>query len=138
MTRMTGPDCAAMCNLINTHTHKRRLPFSRKMNSRARRHRPEKALGVSNLKINNTPPAPPHTQLRRDLHFGGKVEAVREIPREKDGPQHPQSYSVEADGNDEGDERHVHQFPQLIRQLEGGRVLGGGGGVEWSGGQGGG
>ena len=21
MTRMTGPDCAAMCNLINTHTH---------------------------------------------------------------------------------------------------------------------
>ena len=30
MTRMTGPDCAVMCNLINTHTHththtKRRL-----------------------------------------------------------------------------------------------------------------
>ena len=22
MTRMTGPDCADMCNLINTHTHK--------------------------------------------------------------------------------------------------------------------
>ena len=22
MTRMTGPDCAVMCNLINTHTHK--------------------------------------------------------------------------------------------------------------------
>ena len=21
MTRMTGPDCAVMCNLINTHTH---------------------------------------------------------------------------------------------------------------------
>ena len=21
MTRMTGPDCADMCNLINTHTH---------------------------------------------------------------------------------------------------------------------
>ena len=21
MTRMTGPDCAGMCNLINTHTH---------------------------------------------------------------------------------------------------------------------
>ena len=23
MTRMTGPDCAVMCNLINTHTHTR-------------------------------------------------------------------------------------------------------------------
>ena len=23
MTRMTGPDCAVMCNLINTHTHAR-------------------------------------------------------------------------------------------------------------------
>ena len=22
MTRMTGPDCAVTCNLINTHTHK--------------------------------------------------------------------------------------------------------------------
>ena len=22
MTRMTGPDCAVMCNLINTHAHK--------------------------------------------------------------------------------------------------------------------
>ena len=21
MTRMTGPDCAVMCNLVNTHTH---------------------------------------------------------------------------------------------------------------------
>ena len=21
MTRMTGPDCAVMCNLINAHTH---------------------------------------------------------------------------------------------------------------------
>ena len=21
MTRITGPDCAVMCNLINTHTH---------------------------------------------------------------------------------------------------------------------
>ena len=21
MTRMTGPDCAVICNLINTHTH---------------------------------------------------------------------------------------------------------------------
>ena len=21
ITRMTGPDCAVMCNLINTHTH---------------------------------------------------------------------------------------------------------------------
>ena len=21
MTRMTGPDCAVMCNFINTHTH---------------------------------------------------------------------------------------------------------------------
>ena len=24
MTRMTGPDCAVMCNLINTHTHTQR------------------------------------------------------------------------------------------------------------------
>ena len=23
MTRMTGPDCVVMCNLINTHTHAR-------------------------------------------------------------------------------------------------------------------
>ena len=25
MTRMTGPDCAVMCNLLNTHTHTRSL-----------------------------------------------------------------------------------------------------------------
>ena len=25
MTRMTGPDCAVMCNLINTHTHTHRM-----------------------------------------------------------------------------------------------------------------
>ena len=24
MTRMTGSDCAVMCNLINTHTHKKK------------------------------------------------------------------------------------------------------------------
>ena len=24
MTRMTGPDCAVMCNIINTHTHTHR------------------------------------------------------------------------------------------------------------------
>ena len=26
MTRMTGPDCAVMCNLINTHTHTHSTP----------------------------------------------------------------------------------------------------------------
>ena len=26
MTRMTGPDCVVMCNLINTHTHTHTLP----------------------------------------------------------------------------------------------------------------
>ena len=25
MTRMTGPDCAVMCNLINTHSHTHRV-----------------------------------------------------------------------------------------------------------------
>ena len=39
MTRMTGPDCAVMCNLINTHTHTQKsspwskgikTPFGRK------------------------------------------------------------------------------------------------------------
>ena len=25
MTRMTGPDCAVMCNLINTHAHTHRM-----------------------------------------------------------------------------------------------------------------
>ena len=25
MTRMTRPDCAVMCNLINTHTHTKRI-----------------------------------------------------------------------------------------------------------------
>ena len=25
MTRMTGPDCAVMCNLINTHTQRHRV-----------------------------------------------------------------------------------------------------------------
>ena len=25
MTRMTRPDCAVMCNLINTHTHTHRM-----------------------------------------------------------------------------------------------------------------
>ena len=28
MTRMTGPDCAVMCNLINTHTHIHTHPLS--------------------------------------------------------------------------------------------------------------
>ena len=28
MTRMTGPDCVVMCNLINTHTHTHTLPNS--------------------------------------------------------------------------------------------------------------
>ena len=27
MTRMTGPDCAVMCNLINTHTHTHTHPW---------------------------------------------------------------------------------------------------------------
>ena len=26
MTRMTGPDCVVMCNLINTHTHTHTCP----------------------------------------------------------------------------------------------------------------
>ena len=29
MTRMTGPDCAVMCNLINTHTHTHTLFLQR-------------------------------------------------------------------------------------------------------------
>ena len=29
MTRMTGPDCVVMCNLINTHTHTHTLIPSR-------------------------------------------------------------------------------------------------------------
>ena len=28
MTGMTGPDCAVMCNLINTHTHTHIAAFS--------------------------------------------------------------------------------------------------------------
>ena len=28
MTRMTGPDCAVMCNLINIHTHTQRSVLS--------------------------------------------------------------------------------------------------------------
>ena len=28
MTRMTGPDCVVMCNLINTHTHTSRESVS--------------------------------------------------------------------------------------------------------------
>ena len=28
MTRMTGPDCVVMCNLINTHTHTHSNPLS--------------------------------------------------------------------------------------------------------------
>ena len=29
MTRMTGPDCAVMCNLINTHTHTHTHTFNK-------------------------------------------------------------------------------------------------------------
>ena len=29
MTRMTGPDCAVMCNLMNTHTH----TYTRRINA---------------------------------------------------------------------------------------------------------
>ena len=29
MTRMTGPGCAVMCNLINTHTHTHSVKVSR-------------------------------------------------------------------------------------------------------------
>ena len=28
MTRMTGPDCAVMCNIINTHTHTQKLKIA--------------------------------------------------------------------------------------------------------------
>ena len=30
MTRMTGPDCTVMCNLINTHTHTHRAEGGQK------------------------------------------------------------------------------------------------------------
>ena len=29
MTRMTGPDCAVMCNFINTHTHTHTHTYNR-------------------------------------------------------------------------------------------------------------
>ena len=49
MTRMTGPDCAVMCNLINTHTHTHirksyRVFFTR----RARYH---KSYGIQSVHI---------------------------------------------------------------------------------------
>ena len=41
MTRMTGPDCVVMCNLINTHTHLK--PFARaKSNLLVKIHGPSK------------------------------------------------------------------------------------------------
>ena len=33
MTRMTGPDCVVMCNLINTHTHTHTGPHDQKYNT---------------------------------------------------------------------------------------------------------
>ena len=37
MTRMTRPDCAVMCNLINTHTHTLAEPASRDQTLRGER-----------------------------------------------------------------------------------------------------
>ena len=33
MTRMTGPDCAVMCNSINTHTHTHTLTYTHESSS---------------------------------------------------------------------------------------------------------
>ena len=43
MTRMTGPDCAVMCNLINTHTH-----------THTHTHTPEKVVHNSTVCQNQT------------------------------------------------------------------------------------
>ena len=65
MTRMTGPDCAVMCNLINTHTHTHtHFPSACSQNGAARIS-PEKGLLLYNDATHSFPPLPTPIQQFR-------------------------------------------------------------------------
>lgn len=49
--------------------------------------------------------------------FGGKVQAVREIPQDEDGPHVAEHHAVEAERHDQGQEHEVEALPELERNL---------------------
>ena len=71
MTRMTGPDCVVMCNLINTHTH---ISLNLPWEDQCEWHRMTRMTGpdcavMSNL-INTHIHTHTHTQ-QTHISFGG-------------------------------------------------------------------
>ena len=61
MTRMTGPDCAVMCNSINSHTH---------VVSIIDRHRPSRRVEGILVRTRDGPrPVPRHVDAPRDFLF---------------------------------------------------------------------
>ena len=67
MTRMTGPDCVVMCNLINTHTHTRTHTHTYIGSGRAEAKKRKK----------------PHKACRRHVGNGGDFGGKRKQRRKK-------------------------------------------------------
>ena len=54
MTRMTGPDCVVMCNLINTHTHTHTNLFEEAtVKAVIKKANPQSAAGPSGLRYSH-------------------------------------------------------------------------------------
>ena len=66
MTRMTGPDCVVMCNLINTHTHT---------------HTHEDRIGEGGVEAKKR--KKPHKSCRRHVGNGGDLGRKREKRRQE-------------------------------------------------------
>ena len=73
MTRMTGPDCAVMCNLINTHTHTHTHTHTLPLQHRYR-HRTFGEFGKTSIPVLN--PAEP-TSERQQADRSVEDEGVR-------------------------------------------------------------
>ena len=67
MTRMTGPDCAVMCNLINTHTHRRRAGNGGETGGKRNKCRKERVGSI---------PANPDN-LESDKEAGGEAQGAQ-------------------------------------------------------------
>ena len=90
MTRMTGPDCAVMCNLINTHTntHTQQVSLILPCEDQCEWHRMTRMTGpdcavMCNLRKKNTRT---HTHTHKNRLHGrrgkGKAESLREKLRQ--------------------------------------------------------
>ena len=65
MTRMTGPDCVVMCNLINTHTYTRTYTQTHTWEDQREWHRMTRTTGPDCAVMCNLINAHTHTPLSR-------------------------------------------------------------------------